>query len=138
MAGTQGGAPNRILKGVWAALSSMELDTGLSEDIGDFVGVGDGGDGAVGRGEAGELGGDEHGRFDVDVGVDEAGEEVGEGFVFGAGDFDAGDFSGSDLDGTGADEAGVEVHDVSAEVVDVGNRLGHFNFFLSTSQTPSA
>ena len=43
------------------------------------MGVADGGDGAMDDGEPRELSGDEEGAFDVDVGIDKAGEDEGEG-----------------------------------------------------------
>lgn len=85
-----------------------------TEDVGDLVRVGDGADGAVGDGDAGELRRGEHGALDVDVGVDEAGAEVagvGDGLVFA----DGGDFAVGDFDNAGENALVGDVEDLAAE-----------------------
>ena len=73
-----GGAEIEV-KGHGIAVADHEFDAGEAADVGDLAGVADRGDCAVSDGDAGEFGGDEEGAFDVDVGVDEAGEDVGAG-----------------------------------------------------------
>jgi hypothetical protein len=60
-------------------VADHEFDAGEAADVGDLVGIGDGSDGPMDDGEASEFGGDEKGAFDMDVGVNEAGEDEGAG-----------------------------------------------------------
>jgi hypothetical protein len=71
-----GGAEIEV-EGHGIAVADHEFDAGEAADVGDLVGIAYGGDGPVDDGEAGEFGGDEQGAFDMDVGVDEAGEDEG-------------------------------------------------------------
>ncbi len=58
------------------AVADHKFDTWEAADVGDLVGVADGGDGPVDDGQAREFGGDEEGGFDMDMGVDKAGEDI--------------------------------------------------------------
>ncbi len=52
-------------------------DAGDAQHVGDLVGIGDDGGGAARHDGPGELGHGHHARLDVDVGVDQAGADVG-------------------------------------------------------------
>ena len=95
-------------------------DAGGSGDVGDLVGVGDDGGDAVRHDGAGKLRGGRHRGFDVDVRVDEAGDEIvavqverrfagvacpysGDGLP-GNGDVDIQHFAGEDVDHAGIGE----------------------------------
>ena len=73
--GDAGGGAEGDFEGGVGGVVEHEVDAGGAEDVVYFVVDGDGGHVAVAEGEAGEFGGDEHGGFDMDVGIDEAGEE---------------------------------------------------------------
>ena len=86
-----------------------------AEDIGDFVGVGDGADRAVGDGNAGEFRRGEHGTLDVHVSVDEARAEVagiGDRWVFA----DSDNFSVGHFDHSRENALVGDVDDLAAEV----------------------
>ena len=86
-----------------------------AEDIGNFVGVGDGADRAMDDGNAGEFWRGEQGTFDVHVSVDEARAEVagiGDRWVFADGD----NFAVGHFDHSRENALVWDVDDLAAEV----------------------
>ena len=65
------------MEGHRIAVADHKFYARQSAYVGDLVGIADGGDGAVDNGEAGKFGGGEEGGFDVYMGVDEPGEDIG-------------------------------------------------------------
>src|SRR5207245_2781801 len=97
-----------------AAVGDHQPDAVEAEDVGDLVRVGDRGDRAVGDGEAGELRGHHHRTFDVDVRINEPGQE--EAVVtrprFGA---QVGDAAAGDVQRGWDDAPAGHVHEVRGE-----------------------
>ena len=86
-----------------------------AEDVGNFVGVGDRADRAVGHGNAGEFRRGEHGTFDVHVGIDEARAEIAgisDRLVFA----DSDNFAVGDFDYSGENALVGDIDDLAAEV----------------------
>ena len=73
--GDAGGDVDELAHGQAQGRVVHVVDRLLPGDVGDLVGVGDGGGGAVGQDGGGEVAGGQHRTLHVDVGVDEAGHQ---------------------------------------------------------------